>query len=413
MEKICIFCREPKKKYTLEHMFPAAIGGAFIITTVCEDCNEKKLGKNIDNALSNNKMVLFYRKIYDVKRKDNFGARNIRDPFKGSRHHLDSDGNKHYVAFNEEKKAFEPTLVRQYEQPTPTEGGSWIGKVILPLKDFKSEEEVKKQYAKKFGLNPSDIGRIEKEINPQKQVNIRLADNSRSLMLGCVKIAYEFAMTFIPKYIDEPFSKELADILLTNTIKEEQNSYFNYDDEIKEEFTKRLAEIKNIKTFHHVAWLTTMKGKGLYCAVKIFDWFYAIRLSEREDYIQTKELLIINDSIQQAYWMNIPTKLSLFTITPDLSSFNREQRRIIKFNNGKGYTTTKGNIPVFDKNGKVIHKHLQELANNLQSPHYYYHSDKKVIVPVSYKSGTYYLKYFKEVLLVPLQQVDYIYDLLY
>lgn len=412
MKKVCIFCRKPKDKFVPEHVFPAAIGGAFIILNVCEVCNEK-LGEGIDTSLSNNRIVLFYRKQFNVGREGVFGKRNIRNPFKKTGHHLDEDGNEHYVSFNEDKKEFEPTMVRKYEELRQAEEG-WIGKLTIPLKDFTNEEDIKKQYAKKFGINTADIERIEKQINPQKTVTLNLSDSNRTFFLGCLKIAYEFAMTFIPGYIDDPFSKEFADILLTNSVKEEQKAYFNYDTDLRKEFTKRIGDIENLQPYHHVAMLTTIEGKGLYCVVKIFGWIYAIRLSKREDFLKTKKLLIINDSVQQTFEINIPTKLSNFNITLDLADLNRIQRRTIQKSAGVGYKTAKGNIPVFDKDGKVNHKHIEELAANLQIlPQHYHHFDKKIIVPVGYKKGTHHVKLLKENLLIPIRQVDYVYDLLY
>ena len=352
MKKICIFCREPKDNFVPEHVFPAAIGGAFVILNVCDVCNKERLGKKIDDGLSKNKIVLYYRKIFDVKRKGILGDRSIQNPFKGTGLHSDKDGNKHYISFNDEKKEFEPTLVPVFEKPIPHEKEGWVGKLTIPLKHYKSDEEVKELYAKKFGLNPSDIGRIEKEDNPQKELNLTLSAPNKSFMLGCLKIAYEFTMTFVPKYLEDPYSKLFADILLNNTITDNQKSYFDYDNEVRELFTKRISEIKDLRAFHHIALLKTISGKGLYCAVKIFDWIYAIRISEKEDYLKTNELLIINDSIQQAFWINIPTKLTHFKITTDLANLPRGQRRAIKLSKGIGYKTKSGSIPVFNQTVK-------------------------------------------------------------
>ena len=261
--KKCIFCRLPKEKYNEEHVFPAALGGAFILSTVCKDCNTK-LGKNIDNPLSQNKIILFFRKIYDIKRKGILGERNIKNPFTGTGDYLDDEGNNHYISFNEKEKRFEPIAVRRYDDPIQLEGGAWIGKMTLPFSEFKDEEEIKKKYTDKFNLDPSEIGSIKQTIVPQKEIKISLKTPSGDLMLGCVKIAYEYAMTFIPSYWNDDYSKMYSRILLTNSIEESEKIIFDSDPYVKEEFEKKMANIKDLKTFHHLAILTTIKGKGLF-----------------------------------------------------------------------------------------------------------------------------------------------------
>ena len=414
MEKKCIFCREPSEDFVPEHVFPAAIGGAFVILNVCGVCNRDRLGKKIDDGLSKNKIILFYRKIFNVRRKGISGDRNIPNPFKGTGLHSDKFGNKHFVSFNKEKNKFEANLVPVIEHPIPDKNESWIGKVTIPLKDFTSDEEIKKIYAKKIGINPSDIGAITKEINQQNEVELKLLAPNKPLILGCLKIAYEFAVTFLPKYLDDKYSKIFADILLSNAINEEQKVYFDFDNEVQNVFTNRISQINDLSLFHHIALIKTIKGKGLYCAVKLFDLIYSIRLSDKEDYLNADELLIINDSIQQAYWINLQIKLTHFNITTELAYLNLEQRRAIQMSNGKGYQTPNGNTPVFYRNGKLTYNHIEELAKELQIlPQHYSHFDKQIIVPVEYVNRDYFIKYFNGNFLVPIQRVDFLYKLLY
>lgn len=414
MERKCIFCREPSEDFVPEHVFPAAIGGAFVILNVCGICNKERLGKKIDDGLSKNKIVLFYRKLFDVKRKGILGDRKIPNPFKGTGLHSDKFGNKHYVSFNDEKKEFEPNLVPVFEFPTPDKNAGWIGKVTMPLKDFTSDEEIKNIYAKKIGINPSEIGEISKEINQQNEVELKLSAPNKPFILGCLKIAYEFAVTFLPKYLEDNYSKVFADILLNNTITNEQKNYFELDNDIQSVFTNRISQIKDLRQFHHIALIKTIKGKGLYCAVKIFDLIYSIRLSDKEDYLNANELLIINDSIQQAFWINLQTKLTHFNITTDLAYLNFGQRQAIQMSKGVGCQTSNGNTPVFNKNGEMTHNHIEELAKELQIlPQHYSHFDKQIIVPVEYENRAYFIKYFNGNFLVPIQRVDFIYTLLY
>jgi hypothetical protein len=85
-------------KLSEEHVFPATIGGAFIITTVCGTCNEK-LGKTIDLPFSRHEMVAWYRNILQIKRIGATGSRSIPNPVKGS--HTNKDGYEYYVNFKD------------------------------------------------------------------------------------------------------------------------------------------------------------------------------------------------------------------------------------------------------------------------------------------------------------------------
>ncbi len=299
MNNTCIFCREPKNKFTDEHVFPAAIGGGYIIKLVCDICNEK-LGKNIDDPFVRHPIISYNRNVFKISRR----KRNIPNPFKEDIHE-DEEGNKYYSTFNEDGQ-LEATMKPKYEGLTKNENGLLVGKMTFPAKDFKSIEDSIANYVKRFkelGLKPSDIERVELQNNPEKSITINKLVPNKPFILGVLKIAYELATINFPNYLHDSFSKMYSKILLTGEVDEEENKYFDFDPEIIKGFIYELNAFNGIQKFHQVAILKTVQKKGFYCLVKIFDSPCAIRLSESEDYLNPNQgILILNDSIEQKYW---------------------------------------------------------------------------------------------------------------
>ena len=66
----CIFCQETKNKrdFSKEHVFPEAIGGSYLIFTVCRDCNSL-LGHSVDPLLTEHPFIQFERHILRISGK--------------------------------------------------------------------------------------------------------------------------------------------------------------------------------------------------------------------------------------------------------------------------------------------------------------------------------------------------------
>lgn len=409
-ENICIFCREQKEKFTDEHVFSATIGGAFVLTTVCADCN-KILGDKIDNRLARHERILLHRHHFQIKRKGKSGTRNnIPNPFPGK--HTDEDGNEHIVMFNEKGEA-RSKIIPKYDEPVQEENGIMMPYTISK-EDFKDEETVKKRFAKKMGIDPEKVVIKDKKETPVKPITINVSTPNNPLILGALKVAYEFGVSFIPEYLDDPLSKEYTEILLTQKLREEQKILFDEDLDERVKIAERVVKIEGLNTFHHIAMLTTIKKKGLFCFVKIFDFAYLIKLSESDRYKLKNELWLFNDAVEQSWNMNIPAKLTHFNISVDFGQLNRKLRRAIAKLGQKSFKNKKGDVPVFDKSGRKIYKNLDELALSHQAePRYYDHYNKQMNLPVNYEIGQYYLKFTNDNRLVPLVFVNYVYTLIY
>lgn len=409
-KKICIFCRLEKEKFTNEHIFSAAIGGAFEITTVCETCN-KTLGDNIDNPLVRHERILLHRHNFQIRREGKSGTRNnIPNPFPGK--HKDEDGNDYIVIFNSEGKP-ESRIIPKYHEPIKVENGVMMTYTI-PLEDFKDEEIIKKRVSKKMGIDPDKIVIKDIQENPTKPIEIKILAPNNPLILGALKVVYEFGATFIPQFLKDPISLEYSKILLTQTIEDEQKIYFNEDLEERVKIAKRVAHMQGMQTYHHIAMLTTLKGKGLFCFVKIFDFGYLIKLSESDQYELKNELWLFNDAIQQTWNMNIATKLTHFNLYLDLGKIDSELQRTIMHLGQNSFKDKKGNISVYNENKKIVFENLTQSSKSLGA--ILTHLDlenKQMHIEADFSNQKFYLKHTKQEHYVPLTSLTYLYKLEY
>ena len=409
MNKICIICHSPKSTFTLEHVFPAAIGGDFIINSVCKECNEK-LGKNIDDPLCRYEMVTWYRTIFKIQRKGKQGARTIPNPLKGI--HKDADGNEYLVTFNKKGQP-ESKILPKYEPPVNIEGG-FTAKLTIPLEDFTNEEDIVKKYAKKFKLDPNLIRVQNKEIKAPKEINATVSAENNIFILGTLKIAYETACTYLPDYLNDPLAKVFSNILLTKSLTDNEKKLFDDFHNLRDILTPKIDAIENIQTYHHAVLITALPNEGLTCCVRIFNWTYAFRLSEKKTYLKKGHILILNDAIQQSWWMNAKSKLKKFNISLDTQYLNREQRRLLTKYGGNLFKTKDDKLPIYNSNGKVLYAHLEEYANLIFSePHKYFQKGKEIVIPVTFKKDYIFIKSLKGNLLFPLQSVRFVYQLVF
>lgn len=411
MPEVCIFCREVKQEFTPEHVFPAAIGGGFVVFNVCSECNED-LGKGVDNDLSNHPAILIQRKNFDIRRKGSRGKRNIRNPLKGIIH-KGQEGDEYYFRYNDVGE-LESIMLPKYESPVQLEDGRWMGKVRISEKELKEKgiEKFKEMYAKKIGTNPSDIEIGESQINPREKLIVNISAPNKPIMLGALKIAYEFTMAFLPKYLHDSFSKEIAEILLDNSLAEKQHKYFDIESNIADDFTKFFSNLKGLQNFYHAGIIKSFRGKGLFCAVKMFNWFVVVQLSGKDDYLDKKELVLLNDAKRHAFQINIPARVVKFTIAGQpLVPLNRRGRRSLGKKGGVVFKDFKGLVPVYDKNGNIIFNHLGMLGKNLGIPSG--KLPKPIIISIKFDRVEYYIKIRSGNALMKLQQVDFVYNLLF
>jgi hypothetical protein len=405
MERECIICRQKKTKFTNEHVFPAAIGGAFQLTNVCSDCN-LYFGKNIDAPFVKNKAILLWRKAYQLWRKDKRGDRiNIPNPLKGK--FKDEEGNEHYIIFNE-KGMPEPKRIPKFEKPVRGEGGFW-GKMSFDYENFTSIEDAKLAYAKKFDIKPDHIEfRDLKKIQTRPNINYEISDSLEPIFLEALKIGYEFTATYFPSFLNDKLSREYAKILLNSDFTK-LSEVFTNDANVLSEFERFLREREFMKDTYLCAILLNIPAKGVFCSVKIFSFFITFRVSTSLD-SKISPLLLINAVTLNSWWTNIPYEPIEYGISLNMEGITRAEKRIMYRQKQAALKNRNGKIPIYDKRARVIYNDIVKLKDEiLLHPGGYKIDNGRVIVPMGYSKGLYFVKHMKFDRLFPLTHVDYIF----
>jgi hypothetical protein len=400
----CIFCKQekPEDLFNEEHVFPAAMGGVFIINNVCTECNSH-LGKRIDDPFCRHEMVLYYRNTFRIGRGN---RTNIPNPVKGRRQY--EDGTSYIVQFNEQGQP-EPFVFKQLIPPVQASDG-WIGTVHLSPKEFTSIEDVKAEYAKKFGIDPSSIKEVKKYETQYEPQKVQVSSENITFILGTLKIAYELATITVPGYLADERGQLLCSVLTDDKAFAQQKYEFNDDQQLRKDLTEALEGIQGIQTWHHGAIITTLKGKGLVCGVRIFNWTYAVLLSPREDY-SIPPLIIINDAIERVWTTNwsITVRLASFRITLDAQQLTTGQRKVLESGSVEGHFNSGDKTPVYNSAGELMNAHLGDIQHLSHITQHHFKEGERIEIPYRFKTPA-FLKMHSTGELYALQEVVFVYE---
>ena len=344
-EKTCIICRKPKTEFNGEHVFPAAVGGAFVIDLVCVDCNTL-LGKTIDTPFLNHKEILLARHQHQIRRDD----RDIRNPFQGQSI-KDENGNDVYVSVDENGR-FEAVIKPDF-QIIQTDKGP-VGKLVLAGKHL--NDEVLERYQKKFELLAKEkvMDRRTVESATQGSVRVTLTDASNKIIWECLKIGYETAVACLPVYFTDPLAVALSSMLHANEFDRSLQRFFNPTD-LPDSIDRAIDQYPSLHQSHCFVILMNVPGRGLVSMVKVFSVNYAFILSKRTDYFDNRMLVVLNNSAERTFGCWILKRATTFT-------FGLNQEVV----NGEGgpkdpFSDSNGLIPLFNEKGEKMLDHIEQV----------------------------------------------------
>ena len=217
----CIFClkeREPSD----EHVFPAAIGGALIIKSVCKPCNDF-LGAKVDVLLTHHKAILLKRAEFGM------GERSGKDIDPWAR--VFGDGSlasnpevKIHLAPNPETGRMEPRM-RYNSTRIEADDGSEAVQVALDISQIGELEKIAQRHRKRAGLEPYSEDEIRALLASARE-NMRTIEqpeviyavkmDKRDYQRAVCKIIYELAWLWLgDAYIDDPVAKMLRTVILS------------------------------------------------------------------------------------------------------------------------------------------------------------------------------------------------------
>jgi hypothetical protein len=214
---LCIFCRNEREP-SIEHVFPAAIGGALTIERVCKPCNDR-LGAEVDAPLSNHRTILIKRQLLGIARRDGTQigyeeilghGKLVKDPDQRVRI-VPEPGTgrwKHQVIYKSER--------------IKSEDGTEIVRVTC---DPSQAREVKKRIQrnrKREGLRSLSEIELQAEVDDKSKVVIEPSEVLHSFSLDSVryqrailKIVYELAWLWLgDAYLDDPIALDIRNTVI-------------------------------------------------------------------------------------------------------------------------------------------------------------------------------------------------------
>lgn len=267
----CIICHEDNQELSDEHVIPEAIGGYYHFYNVCKKCNSN-LGDHVDKWLINHWFIKAAR--YEKNLKGYKGS--IPNPLIGEG--VLSTGEKVRVEQDEEGKMYVKLLPTSPE--VSDEGKSF--KIQVDIKDKREIPKIRTKVLKRHNIDEKRVQIVSETQVVQidhPEVKMQFKIDIKSYKIGLLKIAYEFAVDKIERYIDDPLAILYADILHEGNPDRLDEVLFEGDAITNANLTILDSVIDSSNTNRHILLLLNYQNK-LYCIVKLFDKFcQMIRMS--------------------------------------------------------------------------------------------------------------------------------------
>ena len=285
----CIICREEKEKadFNDEHIIPDSLGGYSHINTVCTTCNSN-LGTNVDGPLVNHFIAKYLRYRYQLKGKEG----KVPNPFDSTYMVNDNADRKAKILINE-NGVIEPYFLPKIE----VEDISAKTVSIMISVDNKDKNQfktiinkiVQRNNLEKIDfskLNPSPAGIVAPKLSTEIKIDLL------KFKIGLLKIAYEFAITNIMDYVNDPMALEIANVLKNNDYGTVLK-YANIGDGFQKEILAPFTDYLDFDSAKHYLILWCIDG-CLYCYISLLHTFViGIKLSDK-NYLDGKILVGIN-----------------------------------------------------------------------------------------------------------------------
>ncbi len=359
--RVCIICAETKEvsQFNEEHMIPAAIGGRFIIHTVCEECN-KHLGKTIDSKLLKNAAILHYRNIFGSTRQS---SGSVPNPFKGK--FLDSEGKNQYLVDYKDGKLVTQALIKPELYDLPDTDGA-AGKITIPADRKHEADEIIRNYLKRKGVENGDYTLLHMEENESKAiVEISTTVDDNTFIFGCVKIAYEAIHYLFPNAFNDPDINTLRLFLKNGELTEALKNILDTGSALNTFYREKLATIEGLGPNHHILLIENVEGTGLVCVVRLYDLVYAVVLSKGfKPFNPGHEIVFVNDCLSNLHRTNFTHHVveTSFQINPN--GLRPEIFQKIRDNSQDAFKL-KDKIPIHNEAGELLFDDIHHFATAL------------------------------------------------
>ncbi|MBO0936444.1 HNH endonuclease [Fibrella sp. HMF5335] len=269
----CIICRKQKKEteFNDEHVIPQAIGGYYHIYTVCIGCNSN-LGNKIDVKLTTHSLINFIR--YELKMSGYSGR--LPNPLIGDYEIPGQDRQRVRLELDPMDRLI-PKVVRNIKQID----GYGSFKLIIDQSEVADKDTIIAKFLSRRGTSTEQIQSIQFEnVSAKPTLHGQLKVDTNGFKIALLKIAYEFTVSEMPDYFDDPQAKRIAKILETADYNAVDTDVEFLNNGIDKDVFSFLDRYVNFKNNNHYIILLNFEEYGLVCLVNIFDLFYiAVRMS--------------------------------------------------------------------------------------------------------------------------------------
>ncbi|MDA5479712.1 HNH endonuclease [Yersinia intermedia] len=290
-----------KESFNDEHVIPDVLGGVYVINTVCKDCNSN-LGSKVDIKIINEFASKIFRHNQNLKGKS--GKLPIIFP---SALMNQLDEKEKYRLENGDGGRITPKLIHSDLEIEALEKETYY--VKMKFDDSMSTVEMQQQADKiiskemkkrKLGYNiiNSNIVLVKSEIKLSFDVDI----SSNDSFISVLKMAYEFSVSNLSGYNDDPQSHVIAGIL-ENACYEEALNYVRGHNTFEMPVCDKFNVLFSLQKDRHILLLNNFEGK-LGCMVYLKDiGFYCVNLSNKPFNFNSQfdGIVLINDVKEKKY----------------------------------------------------------------------------------------------------------------
>lgn len=288
--RTCIICRKNKYEddFNDEHVIPDAISGYYHINTVCTVCNSR-IGSKIDVKLTKHTVVELIRFSLNIKGKTG----KIPSPLARD---YDVSGEKGYRVRLE--NSADGKLIPKVLPNIKETGKHNEFILILDKTDEAKANIIISKFLNRKGYSSDQAKLMQVEyISEDTTLQGQLAIDIKGFKIALLKIAYEFTVSQIPKYFNDPLSVKISRILEDADYDAAETDIEYLNNGIDKDSFTLLEKLVDLENDNHYIILMNIPDGGLVCLIKIFNFFYiAIKMSSQ---LYDVDVLIGKNDIKQ------------------------------------------------------------------------------------------------------------------
>ncbi len=358
----CIICRKIRSNFTEEHVIPDAIGGRYVIHTVCKACNDR-LGRKVDLLLTDHYFTKFFRLYQNLPGKSG----KLPNPFDGTHSVKGESDTRVRLELNEDGH-LTPFLIPKVEGPIEENGKQRIS-ISIDSRNKESIDSIVKKICKRRGLDPNRIESREiKPIESHPWILMEGSVDPTKYRIAFLKMAYEFAATELHGYLKDPLGKRISKVLLNGNYGKEDEDWFFIGDGLDKEIMTTVGRYLNLDGHSHFMILADAGIEGTLCLIRVASFALGVRVSERSGYLTdgfkvlvnridppSVEVLSADEVIKRVYRISLPMYQLWIPNPHDAYEYS-----ILRQEPGTKIASIDGETSFYDRKGRIVYEKVSQ-----------------------------------------------------